>query len=33
MAPRTSEIPVATTATTIVFQVHNRKLVWVNRST
>jgi hypothetical protein len=28
-----SEIPVDTTATTIVFQVHSRKLVWVSRST
>ena len=33
MVPSTSEIAVDTTATSIVFQVHNRKLVSVSRST
>ena len=33
MVPRISEIAVATTATSIVFHVHNRKLDWVRRST
>ena len=32
MVPSTSEIAVDTTATSIVFHVHSRKLDWVNRS-